>query len=166
MIIRLNLIAAALVGAATALAATAADVEGLRRRGAGRRHQRHVGAPFRSRRRGLGRRRETRGRGFRADRAAARRSRLSPLIIRTSRTSRPRSCGAGSTSTRVDAIADGGNSATALAIQGLTRDKKRIFLISGPGSSDLTGKQCSPYGFHFTYDTYAEALRGREGALF
>ena len=57
----------------------------------------------------------------------------------------------------VDAIADGGNSATALAIQGLTRDKKRIFLISGPGSSDLTGKQCSPYGFHFTYDTYAEA---------
>jgi branched-chain amino acid transport system substrate-binding protein len=57
----------------------------------------------------------------------------------------------------VAAIADGGNSATALAIQGITRDKKRIFLISGPGSSDLTGKQCSPYGFHFTYDTYAEA---------
>ena len=57
----------------------------------------------------------------------------------------------------VDAIADGGNSATALAIQGIVRDKKRIFLISGPGSSDLTGKQCSPYGFHFTYSTYAEA---------
>ncbi len=57
----------------------------------------------------------------------------------------------------VDAIADGGNSATALAIQGITRQKKRIFLISGPGSSDLTGKQCSPYGFHFTYSTYAEA---------
>lgn len=57
----------------------------------------------------------------------------------------------------VDLIADGGNSATALAIQGITRDKKRIFVISGPGSSDLTGKQCSPYGFHFTYSTYAEA---------
>jgi branched-chain amino acid transport system substrate-binding protein len=57
----------------------------------------------------------------------------------------------------VDAIADGGNSATALAIQGITRDKKRVFLISGPGSSDLTGKQCSPYGFHFAYNTYAEA---------
>ncbi|SDR47914.1 branched-chain amino acid transport system substrate-binding protein [Rhizobiales bacterium GAS113] len=57
----------------------------------------------------------------------------------------------------VDAIADGGNSATALAIQATTRDKKRIFLISGPGTSDLTGKQCSPYGFHFTYSTYAEA---------
>ena len=42
----------------------------------------------------------------------------------------------------VDLIADGGNSATALAIQGITRDKKRIFVISGPGSSDLTGKQC------------------------
>lgn len=47
----------------------------------------------------------------------------------------------------VDAIADGGNSATALAIQGITRQKKRIFLISGPGSSDLTGKQCSPTAF-------------------
>jgi branched-chain amino acid transport system substrate-binding protein len=57
----------------------------------------------------------------------------------------------------VDLIAEGGNSATALAIQGITRDKKRIFVISGPGSSDLTGKQCSPYGFHFTYSTYAEA---------
>ena len=57
----------------------------------------------------------------------------------------------------VDLIADGGNSATALAIQGITREKKRIFVISGPGSSDLTGKQCSPYGFHFTYSTYAEA---------
>lgn len=57
----------------------------------------------------------------------------------------------------VDLIADGGNSATALAIQGITRDKKRIFVISGPGSSDLTGKQCSPYGFHFAYSTYAEA---------
>ncbi|WP_375775272.1 ABC transporter substrate-binding protein [Bradyrhizobium sp. ma5] len=57
----------------------------------------------------------------------------------------------------VDLIADGGNSATALAIQAITREKKRIFVISGPGSSDLTGKQCSPYGFHFTYSTYAEA---------
>jgi branched-chain amino acid transport system substrate-binding protein len=57
----------------------------------------------------------------------------------------------------VDMVADGGNSTTGLAIQAIAREKKRIFAISGPGSSDLTGRQCSPYGFHFTYSTYAEA---------
>jgi branched-chain amino acid transport system substrate-binding protein len=57
----------------------------------------------------------------------------------------------------VDAISDVPTSSVALAIQGITRDKKRIFLMSGPASSDLTGKQCSPYGFHWTYDTYALA---------
>src|SRR6202035_5092828 len=27
--------------------------------------------------------------------------------------------------------------------------------ITGPATSDMTGKQCSPYGIHFAYDTYA-----------
>jgi len=57
----------------------------------------------------------------------------------------------------VDVIADVPNSAAALAVQGITKDKKRIFLMSGPGSTDLTGKACSPYGFHWTYDNYAMA---------
>ncbi|WP_207460616.1 ABC transporter substrate-binding protein [Azospirillum sp. SYSU D00513] len=57
----------------------------------------------------------------------------------------------------VDVIADVPNSAAALAVQGITRDKKRIFLMSGPGSTDLTGKACSPYGFQWTYDNYAMA---------
>lgn len=57
----------------------------------------------------------------------------------------------------VDVIADVPNSAAALAVQGITRDKKRIFLMSGPGSTDLTGKTCSPYGFHWTYDNHAMA---------
>jgi branched-chain amino acid transport system substrate-binding protein len=64
----------------------------------------------------------------------------------------------------VDAIVDVPTSSVALAIQELTRQKKRIFLMSGPGSSDLTGKACSPYGFHWTYDTYALA-HGTGGAL-
>ena len=64
----------------------------------------------------------------------------------------------------VDAISDVPTSSVALAIQGLTREKKRIFLMSGPASSDLTGKQCSPYGFHWTYDTYALA-NGTGGAM-
>jgi branched-chain amino acid transport system substrate-binding protein len=46
----------------------------------------------------------------------------------------------------------------------VTREKKTIFLISGASSSDLTGKACSPYGFHWTFDTYALA-KGTGGAL-
>jgi hypothetical protein len=42
--------------------------------------------------------------------------------------------------------------------------KKRVFLMSGPASSDLTGKACSPYGIHWTYDTYALA-HGTGGAI-
>ena len=55
----------------------------------------------------------------------------------------------------VDAIVDVPTSSVALAVQDLVREKKRILLISGGGSSDLTGKACSPYGFQWTYDTYA-----------
>lgn len=58
---------------------------------------------------------------------------------------------------RVDVIADGAASSTALAIQEVAREKHRIFLNSGAATSDFTGKYCSPYGFHFTYDTYALA---------
>ncbi|PWC37276.1 ABC transporter substrate-binding protein [Azospirillum sp. TSO22-1] len=58
---------------------------------------------------------------------------------------------------KVDVVADVPNSAAALAVQGITKDKKRIFLMSGPGSTDLTGKSCSPYGFHWTYDNHAMA---------
>ncbi len=58
---------------------------------------------------------------------------------------------------KVDVVADVPNSAAALAVQVITRDKKRIFLMSGPGSTDLTGKECSPYGFHWTWDNHAVA---------
>ncbi|AWU97409.1 ABC transporter substrate-binding protein [Azospirillum ramasamyi] len=57
----------------------------------------------------------------------------------------------------VDVIADVPNSAAALAVQGITKDKKRIFLMSGPGATVLSGAQCSPYGFQWTYDNYAMA---------
>ncbi len=63
----------------------------------------------------------------------------------------------------VDAIVDVPTSSVALAVQDITRTKKRILLLSGAGSSDLTGKACSPYGFQWTYDTYALAHgTGRE----
>ncbi|MDF3074700.1 MAG: transporter substrate-binding protein [Alphaproteobacteria bacterium] len=59
---------------------------------------------------------------------------------------------------KVDAIADVPTSSVALAVQQITKEKKRLFLMSGPASSDLTGKACSPYGFHFAYDTYMLAI--------
>ena len=67
-------------------------------------------------------------------------------------------------SQQVDAIADVPTSSVALAVQEVTRQKKRIFLMSAAGSSDLTGKACSPYGFQWTYDTYALA-HGTGGSI-
>jgi branched-chain amino acid transport system substrate-binding protein len=57
----------------------------------------------------------------------------------------------------VDAMVDVPTSSVALAVQEVTREKNRMFLMSGPASSDLTGKACSETGIHWTYDTYALA---------
>jgi branched-chain amino acid transport system substrate-binding protein len=56
---------------------------------------------------------------------------------------------------KVDAVFDVPTSSVALAIQQLTREKQKIFINSGGGTSDLTGVACSPYTAHWTYDTYA-----------
>nr|WP_294529107.1 ABC transporter substrate-binding protein [uncultured Rhodopila sp.] len=57
----------------------------------------------------------------------------------------------------VDVLADGAASSSGLAIQQVCRDKKTVYLITGPATSDMTGRQCSPFGIHFSYDTYALA---------
>lgn len=63
----------------------------------------------------------------------------------------------------VDVIVDVPTSSVALAISKLTQEKNKVFLGSGPGSSDLTGKDCSPNTIHWTYDTWALAnATGRE----
>src|ERR1700710_3264073 len=41
---------------------------------------------------------------------------------------------------KVDIIVDVPNSGVALAVNQITRDKGKVFLASGPASSDLTGK--------------------------
>ena len=64
----------------------------------------------------------------------------------------------------VDVLADGAASSSGLAIQQIAREKKKIYLVTGPASSDFTGKMCSPYSVHFSYDTYALA-HGTGGAL-
>jgi branched-chain amino acid transport system substrate-binding protein len=55
----------------------------------------------------------------------------------------------------VEVILDVPNSAVALAVQGITRDKKKVFLATGAATSRLTGDECSLTGIHWTYDTYA-----------
>src|SRR5688572_32174543 len=57
----------------------------------------------------------------------------------------------------VDVIVDVPNSAVSLAVNQITKDKKKAFLVSGAASSDLTGKACSPNTIHWTYDTWALA---------
>lgn len=55
----------------------------------------------------------------------------------------------------VDMITDGGSSAVALAVEDVSRQKQKLVLFTGPASSDITGKNCSPYAAHWVYDTYA-----------
>ena len=57
----------------------------------------------------------------------------------------------------VNVLADGAASSAGLAIQQIAREKKRIFLMSTPTSTAFIGKQCSPYGFQFSCNTYALA---------
>jgi branched-chain amino acid transport system substrate-binding protein len=57
----------------------------------------------------------------------------------------------------VDVITDVPTSSVALAVEQVSRDKHKLALFSGPGSSDITGTKCSPYAAHWTYDTYALA---------
>ncbi|HEX6138084.1 MAG TPA: ABC transporter substrate-binding protein, partial [Casimicrobiaceae bacterium] len=54
----------------------------------------------------------------------------------------------------VDVIVDTPNSGVALAVSQITKDKNKVFLASGPGSSDLTGKACTPNTIHWAYDTW------------
>ncbi len=64
----------------------------------------------------------------------------------------------------VDAIVDVPTSSVALAVEGVSKDSKKLVLFTGAGSSDITGKNCSPYAAHWVYDTYALA-HGTGGAI-
>jgi len=55
---------------------------------------------------------------------------------------------------KVDAIFDTPNSGVALAVNQITRDKGKAFIVSGAATADLTGKACSPNTIHWTYDTW------------
>jgi branched-chain amino acid transport system substrate-binding protein len=57
----------------------------------------------------------------------------------------------------VDAIVGLPVTPVALAVQNVARAQKRILLINEGASTELTGKQCSPYTVHFADDTNALA---------
>jgi branched-chain amino acid transport system substrate-binding protein len=58
---------------------------------------------------------------------------------------------------KVDAILGLGNSAVAIAVQGISQEKNKVAITTAAGSTALTGKACSPNGIHWVYDTYALA---------
>ncbi|WP_421989100.1 ABC transporter substrate-binding protein [Roseococcus sp.] len=54
----------------------------------------------------------------------------------------------------VDAILEVNNSAIALAVADLAREKDKVFLATGPATADLHGPRCGPNHVHWTYDTW------------
>jgi branched-chain amino acid transport system substrate-binding protein len=57
----------------------------------------------------------------------------------------------------VDMIVGLPTSATALAVMQVSKQTEKVMIVSDAASSDITGKFCSPYTAHWTYDTYGNA---------
>src|SRR6201995_5280858 len=64
----------------------------------------------------------------------------------------------------VDMITELTTSSVALAVQELSKDKKKIDIVVGAATSRISGDACTPYSFHWAYDTRALAV-GTGGAL-
>jgi len=65
---------------------------------------------------------------------------------------------------KVDAITDLVNSSAALAVSQIGKEKNKVVMVSGAGTSDLSGKACTPNTIHWTYDTVSIA-KATTGAL-
>jgi branched-chain amino acid transport system substrate-binding protein len=64
----------------------------------------------------------------------------------------------------VDMITELTTSSVALAVQELSKEKKKIDIVVGAATSAITGNACVPYGFHWAFDTHALGV-GTGGAL-
>jgi branched-chain amino acid transport system substrate-binding protein len=65
----------------------------------------------------------------------------------------------------VDMIVDLPNSAVALAVSDIAREKNKVAIGSGAGTALLTGAKCSPNFVHWTYDTWANGHALARGVL-
>ena len=54
----------------------------------------------------------------------------------------------------VDAIFDVPTSSAALKVADVAKEKKKLYFNIGAATTDLTGKSCNKYTFHYAYDTY------------
>ena len=57
----------------------------------------------------------------------------------------------------IDMIAGLINSGVALSVTNVAKEKNKIAIINGSGSSKLTNEGCTPVSIHYAYDTYALA---------
>ncbi|MGY8526495.1 ABC transporter substrate-binding protein [Paracidovorax citrulli] len=57
----------------------------------------------------------------------------------------------------LDMLLGGTNSGTALAMNKVAQEKKRVYINIGAGTARLTNEECSPYTVHYAYDTVALA---------
>ena len=65
----------------------------------------------------------------------------------------------------VDMVIDLPNSAVALAVSDIGREKNKVVIGSGAGTAALTGPRCSPNFVHWTYDTWAFGHGTARGVL-
>jgi branched-chain amino acid transport system substrate-binding protein len=56
-----------------------------------------------------------------------------------------------------DLALDMTNSATALAVAAVAKEKHKLAIVTGGASSAVTGANCNKYTYHYAYDTYALA---------
>ncbi|MFA6264448.1 MAG: ABC transporter substrate-binding protein [Pseudolabrys sp.] len=65
----------------------------------------------------------------------------------------------------VDMVVDLPNSAVALAVSDIGREKNKVVIGSGAGTALLTGAKCSPTFVHWTYDTWSFGHGTAKGVL-
>ncbi|MCG5235336.1 ABC transporter substrate-binding protein [Xanthobacter oligotrophicus] len=57
----------------------------------------------------------------------------------------------------IDVITNVGNSAIALGSRGILQERDKVSIVTSAGSSDLTGKSCSPNLLHWSWDSWCLA---------
>src|SRR3954452_11302671 len=55
---------------------------------------------------------------------------------------------------QADVILDVPTSSAALAVANVAKAKKKLYFNVGAATTELTGKQCNKYTFHYAYDTF------------